>query len=340
MGYAAAVIGAGGMGGAHCRQLERTDGIELRAIADADPDVLTSVGDRHDLPTDRRYDSHETLLRSESLDLVCVATPTLYHAEHVTDAARLADPGVVFCEKPIATSVSAGESMVACCADAGIELVVNHSRRWTESFDRLHRLIGEDQVLGEIRSVQATWKNELVRNGTHLVDMVLSVLDGNPVGVSGQFTDFDEFDPAVAETLDDGAAGGFVTFDDGTFVSIDLTLPRDIHARTLTLVGADGWMHIALRSGDWRYWARTGDGHVERELASTATGWSDRTDALENAFQNVVGILDGREDNLSPGPAAVDTLEVLVGLAVSSETDSHVSLPLSRPLRSVEVRTW
>ena len=340
MAYSAAVIGVGGMGSAHCRELVQTSEIELVAMADVDPVILEEMGAQWNVPPERRYSSHEAMLRAEDPHCVTVASPTVFHADHVLDAVRLAEPAVIFCEKPIATSVADGDSMVRACADNDVQLLINHSRRWIDSYQTLASLVGEDQILGDVRSVTATWKNELLRNGTHLVDLLLSIMPGDAVLASGHQTAAGEFDDAIADDLDDGAAGGYVVFDDGAFMSIDLTLPRSIHTRTVTLVGTDGWMHIALQTGEWRYWERTDDGHTERTLDDIADGWSDRGHALSHAYTNVVGLLDGHADNRSPGTEAVDTLSVLVGLAISSETASHVALPLVRPLRQVRVRTW
>jgi hypothetical protein len=56
------------------------------------------------------------MLASENLDVVSVCTPTLYHHQHVVDAARLdAAPDIIWCEKPTASSVTEANEMISVC---------------------------------------------------------------------------------------------------------------------------------------------------------------------------------------------------------------------------------
>jgi len=341
MGYTAGLVGVGGVGRRHGEAYETTAGIDLVAIADVDEDVLTERGEAWGVPEGRRYAGHRAMFGTETLDVVSVAVPTPRHREVTLDAVRRAAPEVIWCEKPIAGSVSAGREMIDACADAGAELVINHSRRWSEELATLHDLLVGRERLGTLRSVTATWPRELLRNGTHLSDLLLHVLDGDPVEVSGYLTGSEGLTsgsgPDIA--IDDTGGGGFVITDAGTFVTLDVTPPRAASSLAIQFLGSDGRMSLNESDGEWRYWELVDGTHVERDLPETDGGWTP-SGLFEGAAENVVGLLDGTAENRSPGEAGVAALEPLVGLCVSHYTGSRVSLPLDRPLRDATIRSW
>ncbi|WP_198668095.1 Gfo/Idh/MocA family protein, partial [Saliphagus sp. LR7] len=169
-----------------------------------------------------------------------VCTPSYLHHDHVVDAARsTADPSLIWCEKPIASQVSDAEEMVDVCADTETELLVNHSFRFTDKLQQLRQLIHEENLLGEIRSVSTQFRMELLRNSTHLLDTLVYLLDARAERVSGYITGENEAVESLeaGEQVDDSGGGGFVVMDDGTFVTVDCTLPREISSMTFNVVG-------------------------------------------------------------------------------------------------------
>ena len=91
----------------HAGGYDATEGVDLVAVADIDEGKLDRFGEAWEIPPDRRYVGHESMLAAEDLDLVSVCTPSYLHDDHVVDAAESqADSGLVWCEKPIASSVS------------------------------------------------------------------------------------------------------------------------------------------------------------------------------------------------------------------------------------------
>jgi predicted dehydrogenase len=83
-------------------------------------------------------------------DLAIVASPPQHHAEQSIDALRA---GVaVLCEKPMASSLSEGEAMVAAAEDAGGLLAVGLVRRFLPATQAI-RLILANRMLGDLRNV-------------------------------------------------------------------------------------------------------------------------------------------------------------------------------------------
>ena len=365
MTYNAGIIGTGGIAGmgilgmhdeeqigeekiraSHAGGYDAADGIELTAVADVDEEKLETFGEAWEIPEERRYVGHEAMLESEDLDAVSVCTPSFLHHDHVVDAARsAADPEVIWCEKPIASQVNDALEMVDVCEETGTELVVNHSFRFTDKMQRLRDLIHEEDILGEVRSVSAQFRMELLRNSTHLLDTLVYLLDARAETVSGYINGENEaVDSLDADReVDDSGGGGFVVMDDGTFATVDCTVPRAESSMTFQFIGSKGKLYLNNDDGEWRYWRLEDGDHVEEDLPGIEGAWTwddDYRNAFANAARNVVGVLDGEAENHSTGEEATRSLEIIVGFYLSHYTGGQVTVPFERPLRDVEITSW
>ncbi|MCU4799121.1 Gfo/Idh/MocA family oxidoreductase [Halobacteria archaeon HArc-gm2] len=363
--YRAGIVGTGGIAGmgilgmheedelgqqkveaSHAGGYHATDGIELVAVADVDEGKLRRFGDVWGIPEVRQYVGHEAMLASEDLDVVSVCTPSFLHHDHVVDAARsAADPAVVWCEKPIAAAVADAEEMVAVCEETDTELLVNHSFRFTEKLRRLHELVHEEGILGDVHSVTTQFRMELLRNSTHLLDTLVYLLDARADQVSGYITGENEaIDSLGADRdVDDAGGGGFVVMDDGTFVTVDCTVPRADSSMLLNFVGSEGKLYVNNDDGEWRYWRLDDGDHVEETLPGIEGSWTWEDDyqrAFANAARHVEELIDGTATNRSTGQEATRSLEIIVGFYLSHYTGGQVAVPLERPLRDVEITSW
>ncbi|WP_372480807.1 Gfo/Idh/MocA family protein [Halomicrobium sp. HM KBTZ05] len=365
MMYRAGIIGAGGIAGlgilgmhdeddvgetkvraSHAGGYDATEDIELVAVADVDEETLATFGDAWDVPAEHRYTSHEAMLAAEDLDAVSVCTPSYLHHDHVVDAASAADPpSVIWCEKPIASQVANARAMIDACDRREIDLVVNHSFRFTEKLQRLRTLLQDEALLGEVQSVSAQFRQELLRNATHVLDTLSYLLDQDVDTVAGHLTGTNGATTALDadEQVTDSGGGGFLVTDEDVYVNVDCTLEREISSMTFQIVGTEGKCYLNNDDGEWRYWRLEDGEHVERELPGIDGAWSwdeDYRSAFPNAARHVSDLLDGAATNHSPGTEAITSLEVIIGLYVSHNTDSIVSLPLERPLEDVTVTSW
>jgi len=365
MTYRAGIVGTGGIAGlgilgmhdeeaigtekieaSHAGGYAATDDVELVAVADVDEEKLATFGDAWEIPPEGRYVGHEAMLEAEDLDVVSVCTPSFLHHRHVVDAARsAADPDVIWCEKPIASSVSDAEAMIDACEETDTELLVNHSFRFTDKLRRLRELVVEEDLLGEVHSVATQFRMELLRNSTHLLDTLVYLLDARAETVSGHITGENEAVDSLdaEEDVDDAGGGGFVVMDDGTFATVDCTIPRDDSSMTLNFVGSEGKLYMNNDDGEWRYWSLEDGDHVERSLPGIEGSWTwddDYQGSFANAAEHVQALLEGDAENRSTGEEAKRSLEIIVAFYISHYTGSQVSIPLDRPLRDVTVTSW
>jgi predicted dehydrogenase len=365
MTYRAGTIGTGGIAGmgilgmhdeeaigtekidaSHAGGYHATDDIELVAVADVNEENLRRFGEAWEIPESRQYLGHEPMLDAEDLDVVSVCTPSYLHHTHVVDAARSdAAPDVVWCEKPIASSVTDAEEMIDVCAETDTELLVNHSFRFTDKLRTLYDHVQEDDLLGDVHSVSAQFRMELLRNSTHLLDTLVYLLDARAERVSGYITGENEaVDSLDADReVDDAGGGGFVVLNDGTFATIDCTVPREPSSMMLNFVGSEGKLYMNNDDGEWRYWALEDGEHVERPLPGIEGAWTwedDYKGSFANAATHVEDLLEGTTENHSTGEEAKRSLEIIVALYISHYTDGQVSVPLDRPLRDVTITSW
>ncbi len=352
MTYAAGIIGTGGVAGmgiydgseddigddpehaSHAGGYATVDAVELEAVADIEQDALDRFGTAWDIPPDNRYIGHEAMLDVEDLDIISICTPSLMHREHVEDAARIGDPAVIWCEKPIACSLSDAEAMVETCADEDVELVINHSQRFLRQHWALREAI-QDGFLGEVRSVSAGSPMELLRVGTHAIDLVRYLLAVRADFVSGTVTGENEASQHLTDQpVDDAGTGGHVVLDDGTFLTYDGTTHRNIGTFHYRFNGTEGRL-VSAEDG-WRYWDTAG-----RE-SSPPTGdyEDDHEQSFANAVSHAIDLIENDAENISPGADAIHTLEILVGFYVSHYTNGRVSIPVDRPLKDVTITSW
>lgn len=361
MTYRAGIIGTGGVAGmgllgmhdkeeigskpvdaSHAGGYAQSPAIDLVAAADVDREALDTFGDVWDIPPERRYEGHEAMLRAEELDVVSVATPTYLHHEHVIDAARsTASPDVIWCEKPIAASVADAEAMVEACEESGTELLINHTTRFTENMHQIRELI-DDGLLGEVVSAAGTFRMELLRNATHLIDTLVYLLDARASTVSGHLTGENEAAEALeaTTTIDDQGGGGFVVCQDESFVTIDCTVSRDIATYQYDLIGTEGKLRINVEDGEWRYWSLDDGDHVEESLPGVSHDPDEWAAGFATAVDHIVALLDGTAENRSSGQAAIRSLEVIAAFYISAYTGGHVDIPLDRPLKTVTITSW
>lgn len=119
-------IGAGGIAGAHLKDLARRDDVELVALADISETATRRHQDAFNIP--KAYADWREMLAEENLHAVSVCTPNKLHEQPTLDA--LAAGCHVLCEKPLAHSAAAAERMVAAAQTHGRKLVVGFQYRY------------------------------------------------------------------------------------------------------------------------------------------------------------------------------------------------------------------
>jgi myo-inositol 2-dehydrogenase/D-chiro-inositol 1-dehydrogenase len=129
-------IGCGGIARHHATRLVHLKSARIVAAADVSAAAAQAFArDFGGTP----FADYRQLLRHQPLDAVFVCTPTYLHAAPVIAAARA---GVhVFCEKPMALTVTEARRMAAACRQAKVRLTVGFVRRFDTQWGKLKQII-------------------------------------------------------------------------------------------------------------------------------------------------------------------------------------------------------
>ena len=121
--------------------------IEVGAAADPRPEARAKFAEEYG---GRAYATVEELCADREVDVVYVATPHEFHAEHTRMAAAASKH--VLCEKPMALTLDECRSMIEAARKAKVRLIVGHSH----SFDRpIARTAELAQAYGPVRMITA-----------------------------------------------------------------------------------------------------------------------------------------------------------------------------------------
>jgi myo-inositol 2-dehydrogenase/D-chiro-inositol 1-dehydrogenase len=142
------VIGVGVMGAVHARLLVHdTPGGRLAAVYDADEKKAASFGVK-------TFDDPLSLIRSDDIDGIVIASPDSTHADYVL--AAIAEGKPVLCEKPIAATAAEALRIIEAEITCGRRLVqVGFMRRFDAGYQdlrqaRIDRSVGKAQILHNV----------------------------------------------------------------------------------------------------------------------------------------------------------------------------------------------
>jgi len=137
------VIGTGGMGGRHARNLAQTAGARVAAIMDLDAARAGAVA--ADCGGAVTYTDADALIVAADVDAVVIASPDPTHADLAIGCVEAGKP--VLCEKPLATSLADAARVVQAEAAAGRRLVqVGFMRVYDPAHVDLKDLIGRGEI--------------------------------------------------------------------------------------------------------------------------------------------------------------------------------------------------
>lgn len=241
-----AVIGFGGMGGFHIRQMMEKfgDRAEVIGVYDIDP----AVRKKADEWGVHFFDTREELLADERIDLVTVATPNDYHKE-IAVAALNAGKNVIS-EKPVALSLDELNEMCAAAEKNGKIFTVHQNRRWDEDYLTVKKLFDEN-TMGKVfriehrvqgsRGVPGDWRNQKEHGGgmvldwgIHLLDQVLQMTAPRKI-----VSVYNELTFVTNENCDDGFRATLI-FDDGLSFYVEVTTSNFIELPLWYVLGENG----------------------------------------------------------------------------------------------------
>ena len=139
-----AVIGYGGQGAWHTRQILASDVAELAGVYDIDP-AKNAAAEQNGI---HAYGSLEELLADSAVESVVIAVPNDDHKELVIKSLEAGKN--VICEKPVEMSVAAFDEMTAAADRTGKLFTVHQNRRWDVDFLAMKKIVESGEIGGLI----------------------------------------------------------------------------------------------------------------------------------------------------------------------------------------------
>jgi phthalate 4,5-cis-dihydrodiol dehydrogenase len=223
-------VGAAGLGRAFTLMLPTLTAdprVELVAAADPRPEARARFAAEFG---GRVYASVEALSADAEVDVVYVATPHQFHADHVEAAA--AGGKHVLVEKPMAITLDECRRMIDAVERANVRLIVGHSHSFDAPILRAREIIAGG-TLGAVRMINAQYytdylyrprrPEELVtaqgggavfNQAAHQVDIVRLLGGGLVRSVRAQTGAWDPARPT------EGAYAALLVFDEGSYASL------------------------------------------------------------------------------------------------------------------------
>ncbi|MDD6032061.1 MAG: Gfo/Idh/MocA family oxidoreductase, partial [Oscillospiraceae bacterium] len=152
----AAIVGCGGISAVHAAVLNALEGVKLVACADIRPERAEAMAEKYGL---HAYDSLESMLDAEQIDVLHICTP---HYLHVPMAAEAHRRGIhVFTEKPPAISKEQEAELFAIASDGGARIGVCFQNRYIEAARKLKSMVDSGET-GRILGIRGfvTWARD------------------------------------------------------------------------------------------------------------------------------------------------------------------------------------
>ena len=181
-----AVIGYGGQGAWHTRQILASDVAALTGVYDTDP-AKNELAEKNGI---HAYSSFEEVLADQAVETVVIAVPNDDHKELVVKSLEAGKN--VICEKPVEMSVAAFDEMTAAADKSGKLFTVHQNRRWDVDYLAMKKIV-ESGEIGELiniesrihcsRGIPIDWRCTKAQGGgmildwgVHLIDQILQII--------------------------------------------------------------------------------------------------------------------------------------------------------------------
>ncbi len=247
-----AVIGYGGQGAWHCKQILKSDVCTLAGTYDI-REIRRDAAKNDGVKV---YESNEAIFADPAVDIVVVAVPNDRHKDLVISALEAGKN--VICEKPVEMSVKAFDEMVDASKRTGKFFTVHQNRRWDVDFLATKEVIDsgnigkpiciESRIHGS-RGIPSDWRCEkaygggmILDWGVHLIDQMLQLHGEKIVKV------YCTCSHITNKEVDDGFKL-YLTYDDGVTALVEvgtynfLPMPRFYLQAEKGSAKIEDWQH-------------------------------------------------------------------------------------------------
>lgn len=180
------VIGLGRIADHFMRGTKLTTGSQITGLVSGHRDKAERIAAEYGVPKSSiySYEDMDRMRENKAIDAVYVALPNSMHAEYTIRSAKAGKH--VLCEKPMSTTVSEAESMIAACKAAKVKLMIAYRLHYEPTTLRAIKLVQEGTV-GQVQSIVSAngfnekageWRlNKALSGGGPLLDVGIYCLN-------------------------------------------------------------------------------------------------------------------------------------------------------------------
>ncbi len=336
-----AVVGCGRIAKNHFASIvKHSDHIELVAVCDIDPVVLTATTQENGV---KGYQHLEEMLQNEQLDLVVLCTPSGIHAAQAQLIAKFKVN--VMTEKPMATRWHDGVNMVKACDEAGVRLFVVKQNRRNATLQLLKSAV-EKERFGRIYMVninvfwtrpqeyydsakwRGTWEFDggaFMNQASHYVDLVDWLI--------GPVESLQAYTGTLARNIEVEDTGVVsIKWRSGALGSMNVTMltyPKNLEG-SITIIGEKGTVRVGgLAVNEIQHWDFA-EADSDDELVKSASYQTTSVYGFGHPlyYKNVIDVLRGEAEPETDGREGLRSLETLIAIYLSARDGKRVSLPL------------
>jgi UDP-N-acetyl-2-amino-2-deoxyglucuronate dehydrogenase len=333
------ILGCGVIAEIHANAIHEIEEAELVAICEKNEEKGRQFADKHG---GQLYVQLEDMLQNDEIEVVCICTPSGYHAEQTLLAARAGKHVVV--EKPMAIHMEDAYRMIRECKEQGVLLATIFPRRMSPAAQFVKQFIA-DGGLGKLslcdayvkiyRSQQyydsAGWRGtwaidgggSMMNQGIHTVDL-LQWLVGPVKSIYGRantmLRQIEVEDTAVSLlSFHNGAMG---VMEITTTVYPDLGQRLEIHGERGTLIYKEDDIELLKVNGE------------ELEIPAFEP-FQVIPDGHRLQLRDMALAVQEHRAPIIPGEEGIHALEIILGTYESSNRQSEVVL--DKPHQSLKV---
>ena len=327
-----AMIGAGGVAQskwlpALARLGTLWDPVELVGVADPNEDQGHKVGRVHGC---RWYRDHRQLLIEEKPDVVVVATPDRFHAEHVEDALEMGAAALV--EKPFCASLAEAARLCDVSAATGATLMPVANLRFSPPFRRARQFLSnltgfssERVLLGRMHGLGYDYVDLLEGATVHLFDLARFLL-GDVVEVRARGLGHAEGERRypcrqAVVSLDFGPGGAAQLFTSSSALSLKPWLRVEVHGQGTWLV-VDDVFELVL------YDSETGPAKVWKPVLANTLFFDEEFGGYLPQLEHFLQVVRGEEQSGVTPMDGYRAVELITATHLAMASGEAVPLPL------------
>ena len=314
------VVGVGAMGQLFARLLAELSNARLCGVADLLVERAEASGREFEVPA---FPSAEDLLDKVDVDALIIATADDQHVEPVRVAAQAGKP--IFLEKPLATTVADGRTILKEVADANVPLMVGHCVRFDPRYAAARTAIRNGK-LGRLMHLAARRNARLVASrhvfgrcsvsmflGVHDIDYMLWATGGRVTQVHavGQRQILEGTD-TFASIL------SLLTFQDGTIATLETCWAAPLPSWGFEIVGTDGMINITSPETGSTFYSIDGVQSVNPLYSSEPIAEGQTLNVYQAELMHFLGCI--AQDR----PFVIQPQEALMAVAVAEAIDRSV----------------